>query len=324
MELWRQKQKESFTSVSSLIEFLELDKSSQKKLLKNSDFPLVLPRRLAEKIPKNCLTHPLALQFLPISQENTITPLCQLDPLQEKCFFQTDKLLHKYQGRVLLLCTQACAMHCRYCFRRHTEGCQVKGFEKEFAYIQNNKTIKEVILSGGDPLSLSDARILEIATALDKISHVEILRVHSRFPVGIPERITDSFIQALKASNKTVVFVLHTNHADELDACVCQAMQKLQKHQIMVFSQAVLLKGVNNSAETLETLFMKQIQHGIVPYYLHQFDPVQNANHFAVPISQGLQIMDTLRNNLPGYAVPRYVQERPHETSKTPIFCVKS
>lgn len=317
MKDWRQIQKENFTSLKEISIFLELDAENQDRLVKRP-FPLVLPRRLAHKIAKNSLTDPIGMQFLPLDAEMLSTNDFIANPLKEKTIPNGPKLLHKYSGRVLLLVSGACAMHCRYCFRQnHPYESSTTPPTHEIHYIRSNPSIHEVILSGGDPLSLSDASLKTLFDELNAIDHVKLIRFHTRFPIGIPERICDSFLEILKNSPKQIVFVVHTNHPKELDADIFLALKKLQTLGIPVFTQTVLLKGINDNVEALKELFLTLSTNGIIPYYLHQLDRVQGANHFEVPIAKGLSLMNILRTQIPGYALPQYVQEIPGEQSKT-------
>jgi EF-P beta-lysylation protein EpmB len=303
------------------IEDLNLSSASIDLLEKDTSFSLNIPKRLAEKISKNPLKDPIALQFLPMKQEALIhTSFCN-DPLSESNFKKTSKLLYKYQKRALLITTNACAMHCRFCFRRWFEHTKENtDFDKEIEWLRQHHEIEEVILSGGDPLSLPDSTLEKLFHALSSIPHIKIMRIHTRFPIGIPERIDDSFLSCLAACKLQKVFVLHVNHPLELDEDVQEKMHLLHSQGVLLLSQTVLLKGVNDTALLLEELMKRLISCRILPYYLHQLDRVQGTSHFEVPIEKGKHLMATLRENLPGYCIPRYVQETPFDRSKTPIF----
>ena len=210
-------------------------------------------------------------------------------------------------------------MNCRFCFRQNYPYPHQGLLDKEFDAISSDPSLYEIILSGGDPLSLGDDKLASIIQRLEAIPHIKIIRFHTRFPIGIPERISDQFLHLLKNTSLQTVFVIHVNHPNELDDDILSALQKIQHTQTPVLSQTVLLRSVNDCSKTLSKLYLSLIAHGIIPYYLHQLDPVQQAHHFKVPIEKGLSIINALRMKLPGYAVPRYVQEIPHHLSKTPI-----
>ncbi|MCH9614434.1 MAG: L-lysine 2,3-aminomutase [Chlamydiia bacterium] len=281
-----------------------------------SPFVLNLPRRLADKIEKGNVHCPLYKQFVPQEHEALTSIDFKTDPVEDNSFAKTPKLLHKYEGRALLLTTSACAMHCRYCFRQNYDYNKEKGFEEELDLIRNDPTIFEVILSGGDPLSLPDKRLDALLTDIDAIEHIKFVRFHTRFPIGIPERITPDFLAILKRRVKPV-FILHINHPRELDSDVQAALEKLPRP---VYNQAVLLKGVNDNVETLKALSIRLTECGVNFYYLHQLDQVQGAMHFEVPIERGLSLIDTMRASMPGYMVPSFVAEIPNKTSKTPLW----
>ncbi len=316
--IWRQIQRENFTSISSLLDFLEIEEKSQ--IDADPRFVLNLPRRLAEKIQKNTLNDPILRQFVPLVDEKTVAPGFVMDPVGDKTFCKTGKILQKYRGRALILTTSACAMHCRFCFRQNFPyETQVTGFEEEIAFLEKDLTIEEVILSGGDPLSLSDQSITTLFARLDAISHIKRIRFHTRFPIGIPERINDSFLNLLKNCRKSIYFVIHCNHPLELDDEVIASLKKIQKLGIPVLSQSVLLKEVNDREGVLFELFQKMVNCGIVPYYLHQLDLVEGTQHFLVSDIRAHALIQYLQENLSGYAVPRLVREIAGRKSKTRI-----
>lgn len=316
---WKIIQRKAFTQLEPLAKFLQLDAANYQKLLKNPAFPLMLPLRLAGKIKKNDLKDPIFLQFVPLEKELLHASSFCSDPVQDRLFHKTSTLLHKYSQRVLLVTTQACAMHCRYCFRQNFPYQKSEDYHEDLKYIEEDKSIQEVILSGGDPLSLSDIKLKLLIEKLNAISHLRIIRFHTRFLIGIPERITEEFLSILKSANKQIIFVIHSNHPDELDDDVIASLKKIQALQIPVLCQTVLLKDVNDNETVLEKLCWKLIQSGVIPYYLHQLDKVQGAMHFEVEVDHGVHLIETIRKKLPGYAVFRYVAEIPMKASKTPI-----
>lgn len=320
MEIWKQIIRQSFTRIDELANFLLLTQEQRNILFLNKNFPLLVPKRLAEKMEKSNLTDPIFLQFVPTKLENARSPSFQCDPVQDFIFKKSPKLLQKYSHRVLMLTTQACAMHCRYCFRQNFSYESSSYFADELSIIENDPSITEVILSGGDPLSLSDDKLSELLENINKIEHVKIVRFHTRFLIGIPERITASFLNLLLNIKKQVIFVIHCNHPKELDSDVISSIKQIQTLGIPIFCQTVLLKGVNDEIDTLKTLCWKLIQNGIIPYYLHQLDQVQGAMHFEVNQMTGENLIKQLRETLPGYAVFKYVKEIPNKLSKTALL----
>lgn len=320
MILWRQIQKENFTRWDALALFLEMDEENCRQVLSHARFPLNVPRRLAEKMDKNNLSDPLFRQFVPLQDENQIVAGFCLDAVGDANAQKTPKLLHKYQGRALIVCTSSCAMHCRFCFRQNFPyEVQRKLFDDELQAITQDSSLEEIILSGGDPLSLSDLTLEDLICDLSSIPHVKKIRFHTRFPIGIPERIDDSFLRVLEMSRPQVVFIIHVNHPRELDQDILTRLKTIQKLGIPVLNQAVLLRGINDDFLTLKSLFQTLTQHGILPYYLHQLDRVQGVAHFEVDEEKGLSLIEELRASLPGYAVPQYVREIAGMPSKTVI-----
>lgn len=320
---WREVQRKNFTNLNKLIDFLELDPSNRRFLEAAPKFPLNLPLRLAEKIEKNNLEDPILLQFVPlidpmrvgIEEKNTV-----LDPTSDLSFQKSEHLLQKYAMRALILTTSACAMHCRYCFRQNFPYSTIKNsFQEELQLIKQDSSLKEIILSGGDPLSLSNQSLSELIENLDEIPHLRRLRFHSRFPIGIPERIDEGLLAILNKTRLQVIFVTHVNHARELDEEVLSALKMIQKLGVLVLNSSVLLKGVNDRVSILEELSNLLSDHGILPYYLHALDPVRGSSQFDVPIDIGKKLINELQECLSGYSVPKFVKEIPFEKSKTPL-----
>ncbi|MBI3508874.1 MAG: KamA family radical SAM protein [Chlamydiia bacterium] len=315
---WRELQRENFTRIESLADFLELSASLRLHLLKDPRFILNVPYRLAAKMAKNTLDDPLVRQFLPLLEEETAAPHMAEDPVQDKSFRKTKKLLQKYPGRTLIVTTGACAMHCRYCFRKNFPyEVETTGYAAELAAIHSDPSLTEVILSGGDPLSLSDGALATLLLALDKIPHLKRVRFHSRFPIGIPERIDDSFLNLLAQCRKQIIFVIHCNHPKELDTDVIEALKKIQRLGIPVLNQSVLLHKVNDDEATQLQLAEALVNAGILPYYLHLNDPVIGSGHFDVSQQRGEELIRYLQQHLSGYGIPRLVREIPGELSKT-------
>jgi EF-P beta-lysylation protein EpmB len=244
-----------------------------------------------------------------------------MDPVGDAAAQRLPGLLQKYTGRVLLITTGACAVHCRYCFRRHypyeTAPKSLAAWQPALDEIAGDESIREVILSGGDPLTLRDSLLASLAERLAEIPHLRRLRVHTRLPLMIPERVNDELLDWLRGTRLAPVMVIHANHASELSGDAADAVQRLVAAGIPTLNQAVLLRGINDDVETLAELSERLLDLGALPYYLHQLDRVAGALHFEVPIARGLELVAALRARLPGYAVPRYVQERAGEPSKT-------
>lgn len=316
---WREIQRGNFTSLTALADYLELDETHRCSLARRSDFPLNLPRRLAAKIAKNSLTDPLLLQFVPLEEEQSL-PFTNPDPTHELAFQKQERLLQKYSRRALIIASGGCAMHCRYCFRQHFPYPQKSSlFLEELNLIRADPTLDEIILSGGDPLTLGNDKLAYLIAALGEISHLKRLRIHTRFPVGIPERIDDEFCEILAKSTLQVIFVVHINHPIELDQEVIAALKRIQRLAIPILNQSVLLRGVNDSVDTLEQLSTALMNAGILPYYLHHLDPVKGASRFDTPICDGKALIEGLQERISGYGVPRYVQEIPFKKSKTAL-----
>lgn len=317
---WRQIQKTNIISHENLIKFLELDENSQRQINKNPHFILNLPLRLASKMQKNNVNDPLFRQFVPLLEEKIKTLGFIEDPVGDQKVQCTPNLLHKYEGRALLVTTSACAMHCRYCFRQNFPyASKDKYFQKELELLKRNSSIEEIILSGGDPLSLSNAVLEKLLSQLKSIPHIKRVRFHSRFIIGIPERIEEELLNLLKTFAFQYWFVVHVNHPLELDEEVLKAFSKIQQLGIPLLNQAVLLKNVNDQEEILKELFRKLSNHGVMAYYLHQLDRVQGSAHFEVSEKRGLELIKYLQSSLPGYAVPKYVRELAGYPSKTPL-----
>ena len=316
--LWRQIQRENFTCAHQLADFLELSEEKRSLLFQSPRFILNLPRRLAQKMDKNDFSDPLFRQFVPLQEEKIFQPGFQADPVCDQSFRKERKILHKYKGRALWLASSACAMHCRYCFRQNFPyETEARDCSAEITYLQQNSDIQEIILSGGDPLSLSDAALMQLLYAFESIPHIRRIRFHTRFPIGIPERIDCSFLELLGSIKKKIYFIIHCNHPKELDADVIAALQKISALGIPLLNQAVLLKGVNDEEETFLALCEALIDAGILPYYLHLLDPVQGASHFAVPEERGRSLIRYAQERLSGYGIPRLVREEAGSPSKT-------
>jgi EF-P beta-lysylation protein EpmB len=284
------------------------------------DFPVFVPPSYLARIRRGDSDDPLLRQVLPVDAESDVAEGFSRDPVGDAAATLGPGVLQKYAGRALLITTGACAVHCRYCFRRHfpyeEPPHSEAAWDQALATVAGDKTIHEVILSGGDPLMLVDSRLASLVEKVAAIPHVTRLRIHTRLPIMIPSRVTDELIAWLTSSRLTPVMVIHANHAQELDDEVAGAMARLHQAGVMLLNQAVLLRGVNDTVDAQAALSERLIAIGVVPYYLHQLDRVAGAAHFEVPIAEGKRIVATLRARLPGYTVPRYVQEVAGEVSK--------
>jgi EF-P beta-lysylation protein EpmB len=285
------------------------------------DFPLFVPLPYLRRIRQRDPSDPLLRQVLPLDRELAPQPGFVLDPLRESQASPRPGILHKYRGRALLVVTGSCAVHCRYCFRRHFPYSQtprsLSAWRGPFEQLGRDPTIQEVILSGGDPLTLTDSWLRDLAARLARIDHIRRLRVHTRLPVMIPQRVTDQLLAWLRGTRLVPILVIHVNHPQELDADVAKALSQLVDAGIPLLNQSVLLAGVNDDLATLVELSRRLIDLRVMPYYLHQLDRVWGAAHFHVPVSRGRQLVRQMRTQLPGYAVPRYVIEHPLARAKT-------
>jgi EF-P beta-lysylation protein EpmB len=320
---WKNILQQASASPEELLNELQIEDSSLISRQANKDFPLRVPAGFISKMSKNDPADPLFKQIWPSADEENDQIGFSKDPLNEVKRQAVPGLLHKYQGRVLLVLTGACAIHCRYCFRRHFPYSDSNpagaNLQKAIEYLQKETSVTEVILSGGDPLSISDERLSDLFSLLAEISHLKRLRIHTRFPVVVPERINDACLDWLSRTHLQLAIVLHVNHANELDKSVGQAVLKLRNHNIPLFNQSVLLKGVNDSAQALVALSEALFSYGIVPYYLHLLDPVSGASHFEVDESSARLLMQDMQKRLPGYLIPRLVREDPETAHKTII-----
>ena len=296
---------------------------NEEMLTAAGDFGLRVPRGFADRMRHGDAQDPLLRQVLPLADELRPVAGYTRDPVGDRAAHKGPALLRKYHGRALVMATGSCAVHCRYCFRRHFP------YDKQsvrdsllcdlFDAIRADGSIEEVILSGGDPLSLGDSRLATLVNGIRAIGHVKRLRVHTRLPVILPSRVTPGLIQLLASGQVPTVVVLHINHPREIDAEVRQSLGAMRSAGISLLNQAVLLKGVNDDADTLCELSETCFDAGILPYYLHQLDPVSGAAHFAVDDQQARDIAQRLRARLPGYLVPRLVREIAGADSKVPL-----
>ena len=284
-------------------------------------FPLLVPRGFVARMRKGDPHDPLLRQVWPHGDELAAAPGFMADPVREQGL-AAHGLIRKYRGRVLLIASGACPLHCRYCFRRefpYAAQLAARGdWEPALSELRKIDDVREAILSGGDPLSLSNRRLAELLARLADVG-LETVRIHTRFPIAIPERVDAGLLELLGATRLRTVVVVHTNHANELDDDVAGALERLRAPLTALLNQSVLLRGVNDAADTLATLSERLFDCGVLPYYLHLLDPVSGAAHFDVAATVGRRLIEELRTRLPGYLVPRLVRETPGELSKTVV-----
>lgn len=321
---WKDELREAVTDVGHLLEILGLSDSELScKVTRSSHFPLRVPRSFINRMKPGDPEDPLLLQVLPLAREQEERSGFSKDPLQEQNFNPVSGIIHKYSGRALVVTTPACAINCRYCFRRHfsysANNPGKKHWLNSLEYIAREKSISELILSGGDPLTADDQHLSWLATEIEKIPHVRRLRIHSRFPVVIPSRIDEDLERWVTGTRLETVFVLHINHPNEIDDNLTAAITRLREKKVPVLNQSVLLKGVNDCVETLVELSERLFSSGVLPYYLHLLDPVDGAAHFDIPSGRARKLHNEMRKQLPGYLLPRLVRDVPGTSSKTHI-----
>lgn len=323
---WQSQLSDLITDPLELLNLLELSTNQllSGAILASEKFKLRVPRAFVGKMNAKDPLDPLLLQVLPHHLELEEHPEFVTDPLGEEAANQLPGVLHKYKSRFLLTLTGACAVHCRYCFRRHFPYQENLPKNEDWLniknYIESNPDINEVILSGGDPLTLSNRKLALWLERLSSLKQVKILRIHSRVPIVIPNRIDEELISLLKNSRLRIILVVHSNHASELDDFTCSKLLQLSEHHITVLNQAVLLKGVNDSAQTLTDLSYRLFEARVMPYYLHVLDKVKGAQHFDLIPSEIDAIYQDVLASLPGYLVPKLVREIEGEKNKTPLF----
>ena len=298
---------------------LSLDEVGLQKVL--SDFPLKVTESFVNRMTKGDVNDPLLLQVLPTRRELEAVPGYSNDPVAEHHYNPVPGLLHKYHGRVLLTITGGCAIHCRYCFRRHFPYGQNmvgrSGWQQWIDYIARDPTISEVIFSGGDPLIAKNDYLGDLISQLRQIPQLKRLRIHTRIPIVDPDRINQALIDCLSIKPRQLIVVLHSNHANELDHVVAGQLALFQQANITLFNQTVLLKGINDQVDTLIELSERLFEIGVLPYYLHVLDPVAGAAHFDIEPAQAKCLHKAMQARLPGYLVPKLVQEIPGHYAKT-------
>lgn len=321
---WQEAMRRAIRDPLTLCQTLQLPVSLVEEATRAArDFPLFAPWEYVARMRQGDVADPLLRQVLPASGELRTSPDFSSDPVGDGHAALGPGLLQKYHGRALIVTTGACAVHCRYCFRRHFpygEASLTSQVEGELLQrIASDRSLEEVLLSGGDPLTLPDSRLATLASRLADIPHLRRLRIHTRLPIVIPQRVTSSLIDWLRGTRLTPVVVIHANHPQEIDPSVRQSLTRLVDAGIPVLNQTVLLRGINDQAEVLIELSRQLVDLRVFPYYLHQLDRVRGAEEFETSVERGHEIIERMRAVLPGYAVPHYVREMVGEPSKTPL-----
>ncbi len=322
---WQQQLADVVSSPVQLAQLLQLpDSYLQAAQQAHEDFIVRVPKAFLRRIKKGDINDPLLRQIWPISAENEQPPAGYVfDPLGEVGSNKTPGIIHKYHGRVLLITNGSCAVHCRYCFRRHfpydDNILSSQQWLEALDYIKERPEINEVILSGGDPLTNNDKRLFALIHAIEQIPHVSRLRIHTRLPIVIPARVTDELVAGLTQTRLNVVVVVHANHANEIDQEVASSLSRLHKAGIHVLNQAVLLKDINDDLKSQVDLSEALFDCQVLPYYLHLLDPVVGAHHFEVKLVDAQNLILAIQGHLPGFLVPKLVKEVDGQPSKTQI-----
>lgn len=318
--IWKSELRAATMSAKQLLDVASLTEDDI-AIDQSPGFKIFVPPRWCSRIEKKNVNDPLLLQVLSQSYELVDHSQSSKDPLDEVEYTVTGGMLHKYPHRILVIASGACPIHCRYCFRRHfpydTHALNENSWGSIVSYIRSRDDIYEVILSGGDPLMLSDNRLSRMFEDLLKLPTIKRIRLHTRFATTIPSRFTDDFWLMLEPFSHRIIWVWHVNHANELGEDVRCIVRKSMSMGMRVLSQSVLLKGVNSTVSSMSELLWALDETGIQPYYVHQLDRVSGANHFEVSVADGLALMEEIQMSMPGYLVPKYVKEIPGMKSKT-------
>lgn len=318
MREWR----EAVTDPDELLRLLKIAPSAL-PVRATGAFPLRVPRAYVARMRKGDPSDPLLRQVLPLADEDRVVSGFDADAVGDLDALAAGGVLHKYEGRALLVATGSCAVHCRYCFRRHfpydEETAARNQWRDALDYVRGRPDVSELILSGGDPWSLATHKLAELTDALRSVPHVRRLRVHTRLPVVLPSRVDDELLAWVRALPVPLVVVIHANHAAELDDAVATALARLRDAGATLLNQSVLLRGVNDDARALARLSEGLMACGVLPYYLHLLDRVAGTAHFEVDEARATMLVQALREQLPGYLVPRLVRERAGAPSKVPV-----
>ncbi len=325
--IWKKELANATRSVADLLEWLELGHFI-KITDTQPDFKCLVTDSFIDKMQAGNINDPLLQQVLPLNQETHSETQSNgtTDPVGDNNALVSQGLLHKYHGRVLLISTGACAIHCRYCFRRsypyQQSSCTTKALKQALDYLQKHSEIEEIILSGGDPLTLDNEKLAGLISMLESIKHIQTLRIHTRLPVVLPNRINSGLLDLLQSSRFQIVMVIHANHANELQNTESEKLHLLHKAGITLLNQSVLIKGINDNADILIALSKRLFQCKTLPYYLHLLDPARGAMHFNVSKKTALHLKSQIEEQLPGYLVPRLVQEIAENKAKTAILSI--
>ncbi|MFW5815402.1 MAG: EF-P beta-lysylation protein EpmB [Wenzhouxiangella sp.] len=319
---WREQLKLGFRDPGELLDYLGLDPVDRRAGGARA-FPMRVPQAFAERMVPGAADDPLLLQVLPDPDETRPRPGFGLDPVGDLDSRSAPAVLHKYHGRALLMTTGACAVHCRYCFRQHYpyagQTIAPRRWREALDYLADQPDLEEIILSGGDPLMLSTRQLAELTADLAAVGQIRRLRIHTRMPVVLPDRVTDALSGWLSALPWPVVVVIHANHPREFDPAVDRALERLRSSGAHLLNQAVLMRAINDDVETLAQLMERGFAAGVLPYYLHQLDRVAGSARFEVSADEAAQLLHGLRLRLPGYLVPRLVREQPGAPFKLPV-----
>jgi EF-P beta-lysylation protein EpmB len=321
---WQRLWREAITDPHELLDLLDLNHLAAELLpTRDTGFALRVPRGFVARMRRGDPADPLLLQVLPKAAELGEVPGFTRDAVGDLSSRVVPGVLHKYAGRALLIATGSCAVNCRYCFRRHfpyaQETAAADGWQAAIDHIRADASIEEVILSGGDPLSLATTKLIELTAALRSIPHLQRLRLHTRLPIVLPERVDEELQDWLGGLPWPVAVVLHANHANEIDGSVTAACARLHASGATLLNQSVLLRGVNDNVKALNDLSSSLFACGVLPYYLHQLDRVAGAAHFAVEDEHARALIERMRKGTSGYLVPRLVREVAGEAGKTPV-----
>ncbi|CAN5167929.1 lysine-2,3-aminomutase-like protein [soil metagenome] len=312
-------------SIAQLREYLAekgWDLSRVEKAAPWSDhqFNLLIPKYYIDLIDWYDKHDPLKKMVLTSNLEQDVQEYEVVDPIGDVCHSPVPGIVHRYPDRCLLMLTSACAVHCRFCFRKNLLSSSAAHYQKCMEYLKEHTELWEVILSGGDPFTFTDAFMEKVIKDLRSISHIKMIRFHTRTPAVYPARITESFLAAIGQAMPYTI-VLHINHPREITAAFIESVKKFRQTGVLVLSQTVLMKDINNDANTLEKLFKGLVEIGVKPYYLHHLDAAAGTHHFRTSVEEGKSIMQKLRGNIPGTCIPEYVIDTPGGYGKIPVFC---
>lgn len=321
---WTSEFVRSFKNVKELYHYLQFPLTPEQEAVAQR-YPVFIPRRLADRIKETGPEGTLAKEFLPAEEE--LSPAGLPDPIGDKEYLRAPQLIHRYPSRALFTPTSVCPVHCRYCFRKNELSSTSEIFERDLAetmaYLKNHPEISEIIFTGGDPFSLSTEKLSAYLEAFARIESIKDVRFHTRYAVILPERFDQELLALLRSAAKqfrTVSIALHINHVDEIDSQSYGAIQRLSRLPLQLLSQTVLLRGINNNTQSLTDLMSAFMELKVRPYYLHHPDQVKGGLHFSLPLEEGRKLYLTLRNRLPGWALPHYIIDIPGGHGKTQAF----